>query len=572
MTGKVFWRFMMSLDGFVAGPSHGIDWMSGISVRPGVHVEYIETTGAVLGGRDGWDAWSDARPYGGVWKGPIFVLTHHPEDATPADGVTFLSCGPAEAVRIALEAASRSASTASAKATPPQPSTYGTGPPQRRRPRPKACRDNRATAVGCASTRNAPAADRKIGRLPTMHTYRELFRAPEFTPLFVASCAHVASTTLNGLALATLVYARTDSPLLAALSMFGPSFAELVGATTLLSVADRVRPRAALTLIALAGGVAGLVLATPGMPLWVMFVVILALGLVNSIGGGVRYGLLNEIVPPNGYVLGRSVLNISVGAMQIAGFALGGILLVVVSPRATLTISAALAFGAALVLRWGLSSRPARASGRPSIAATWRVNRHLLSTPARRAVYLSMWVPNGLVVGCEALFVPYAPQSAAALFVAVALGMLLGDLAAGRFLSPDARRRLVTPLRFLLALPYLLFALPLSTPIAAVAVAVAAIGFASTLMLQERLIALIGEDVRGQALGLHGAGMKGMQAVGATLAGLTAQYLPAGAAMTVMAVASLAVTAALSPGLRLSNGRLHPDRGRPAKRAQLTQR
>jgi dihydrofolate reductase len=33
------------------------------------------------------------------------VLTHHPEDATPADRVTFLNCGPAEAVRIALAAA-----------------------------------------------------------------------------------------------------------------------------------------------------------------------------------------------------------------------------------------------------------------------------------------------------------------------------------------------------------------------------------------------------------------------------------------------------------------------------------
>ena len=43
--------------------------------------------------------------YGGAWHGPIFVLTHHPEDAIPADGVTFLSCGPAEAVRIGLAAA-----------------------------------------------------------------------------------------------------------------------------------------------------------------------------------------------------------------------------------------------------------------------------------------------------------------------------------------------------------------------------------------------------------------------------------------------------------------------------------
>jgi dihydrofolate reductase len=33
------------------------------------------------------------------------VLTHHPEDATPADGVTFLDCDPAEAVRVGLKAA-----------------------------------------------------------------------------------------------------------------------------------------------------------------------------------------------------------------------------------------------------------------------------------------------------------------------------------------------------------------------------------------------------------------------------------------------------------------------------------
>jgi dihydrofolate reductase len=35
----------------------------------------------------------------------VFVLTHHPDDAQPADGVTFLSCDVAEAVRIGLEAA-----------------------------------------------------------------------------------------------------------------------------------------------------------------------------------------------------------------------------------------------------------------------------------------------------------------------------------------------------------------------------------------------------------------------------------------------------------------------------------
>jgi hypothetical protein len=68
---KVLWHFTMSLDGFVAGPDHAMDWMTGFSVRPGLVAEYIDTTGAVLAGRNGFDsAIGDMRPYGGAWQGP----------------------------------------------------------------------------------------------------------------------------------------------------------------------------------------------------------------------------------------------------------------------------------------------------------------------------------------------------------------------------------------------------------------------------------------------------------------------------------------------------------------------
>ncbi|WP_416960204.1 dihydrofolate reductase family protein [Streptomyces sp. Agncl-13] len=104
--GKVLWHFTMSLDGFVAGPEHAMDWMTGFSFRAGLVEEYAATTGAVLGGRDGFDAFPDAGGvYGGAWQGPVFVLTHHPDDAPPVPGVTFLDCDVAEAVRIGLEAA-----------------------------------------------------------------------------------------------------------------------------------------------------------------------------------------------------------------------------------------------------------------------------------------------------------------------------------------------------------------------------------------------------------------------------------------------------------------------------------
>lgn len=104
--GRILWNFLMSLDGFVAGPDHDMSWMTGSTVGPGVIDGYIEATGAILAGRDGFDsAIGDSRPWGGRWQGPIFVLTHHPEDAPPTPDITFLSCGVDEAARIALEAA-----------------------------------------------------------------------------------------------------------------------------------------------------------------------------------------------------------------------------------------------------------------------------------------------------------------------------------------------------------------------------------------------------------------------------------------------------------------------------------
>ncbi|GHH60242.1 dihydrofolate reductase family protein [Lentzea cavernae] len=104
--GNVRLHFSMSLDGFVASADNGFDWLSRTTDQPGLVSSYAERTGAILGGRKGWDAFPDpSAAYGGQFKGQLFVLTSHPEDATPAAGVTFLNCDVAEAARIGLEAA-----------------------------------------------------------------------------------------------------------------------------------------------------------------------------------------------------------------------------------------------------------------------------------------------------------------------------------------------------------------------------------------------------------------------------------------------------------------------------------
>jgi predicted MFS family arabinose efflux permease len=383
-----------------------------------------------------------------------------------------------------------------------------------------------------------------------MRTYRELFRAAEFTPLFLSTAVQVGAQTLSGLALGTLVYIRTGSPLLSALAMFGPSLAQVVGATTLLSAADRIPPRAAMTGTNLAFGLGTAALAIPGLQLWAIFAIILSLGLVASLAGGVRYGLLNEILSRESYLLGRSVLNMSVGTMQICGFAVGGVLVTTLSPRGTLLAGASLYLAAAAVTWFGLSPRPPRATGRPSIGETWRNNALLWSSVPRRYVYLALWVPNGLIVGCESLFVPYAPRHAGLLFASAALGMLAGDVLAGRFIPDRWRQRLGAPLRLLLATPYLLFILPLGLPLAVAAVVLASIGYSSSLLLQQRLMALTPDELSGHALGLHSSGMLAMQGVGAAVAGAVAQHASPATAMAAMAAVSVTVTLILARGLR----------------------
>jgi MFS family permease len=389
--------------------------------------------------------------------------------------------------------------------------------------------------------------------LPDVRTYRELFAVAEFRALFLVFSASMAASTIAGLALATLVFDRTGSPLLSAVSMFAPNLAQVLGATVFMSAADRLPPRPALTGMSVVWGLTVALVAAPGMPVAVVLAIVVASGVLGSVSGAISWGLLSEILPPGGYVLGRSVMQMSTGGMQIAGYAASAILLQFIAPRVLLLIAAALYAGSAAASRLGLSRRPPRSTGRPSASLTWRTNRRLWATPDVAAIYLALWVPNGLVVGAEALFVPYARTAAGILFTADALGMLAGDAIMGRWMPARWRRRLVTPLRVLLAGPYLLFAFHPAVPAAVVLVALASAGFGAGLLLQERLIALTPESVRGHALGLHSSGMLTMQGVAALLAGTLAGLIPTGDAMAVMAVASLAITLALTPALRRSS-------------------
>ena len=386
-----------------------------------------------------------------------------------------------------------------------------------------------------------------------MRTYRELFAVPEFRVLFLVRCVTMAAISIGSLALGTTTYASTGSTVLTALAMFGGPLISLLGSATVLSASDAIGPRRASTVMPIAYAVAFWLQALPHLSWGWRFVILAIPFLAGSATSGSTMRLLHEIVPPDGFVLGRATLNIAVGVMQVAGFGLGGLLLVSFSPASLFLVAGAAAAMAALTLRLGLTERPGVASDRGLVTRTREVNRALLGSPVTRPLYLAMWVPNGLIVGCEALFVPYAGQAGAGyLFAAGAAGMLLGDVVVGRFVPPRHRERIIEPLRMLLALPYLGFYFSPPLAIALVLGFVASAGYSASLPLQERLVAAGGPETRGHAFGLYSTGLMVGQAIGAAIGGALAVELGATYTIGTLAVASLCVTVALVPGLKRS--------------------
>ncbi|RKS72314.1 dihydrofolate reductase [Actinomadura pelletieri DSM 43383] len=103
-TGKVVVNRAMSLDGFIAGRDHAMDWIFDYMTSDTVP-EVMEATGAMLIGRGTYEVGKRMSKQGPEYEGGAqFVLTHEPP-AEPDPAVTFLTCGLEEAVATARDAA-----------------------------------------------------------------------------------------------------------------------------------------------------------------------------------------------------------------------------------------------------------------------------------------------------------------------------------------------------------------------------------------------------------------------------------------------------------------------------------
>ncbi|MFF8563531.1 hypothetical protein ACF06N_01060 [Streptomyces albidoflavus] len=104
-------------------------------------------------------------------------------------------------------------------------------------------------------------------------------------------------------------------------------------------------------------------MALPGLPVPVLLALVLVLGVAAPVFQGARAAALPGLLPDGGYPLGRSLLRLVAQSTQVAGFAVGGLLLLAAPAAHALLASAAGFAAAALVLRYGTRRRPGGSGG-----------------------------------------------------------------------------------------------------------------------------------------------------------------------------------------------------------------
>jgi MFS family permease len=383
--------------------------------------------------------------------------------------------------------------------------------------------------------------------------YRDALASRELRALLAAQFLSTGGQSIAAVALTVRVYRETASPLLASLTFALSFLPYLVGGGLLSGLVDRFRPRGLVVSSGFGSALLVAGLAWPGLPLPLLFALLLASGTLSSLSSGARAALVRDSVATETYVPARSLMRIASQLSQLAGNAGGGALLVILSPSGVLLVSAAAFACAAAAIRLGVADH--KQAGAPSDAPllkdSWRGAREVLAIPELRRLLLFGWAGPMFSVAPEALAAPYVVQhhGSPALvgwwLVALPVGLIAGDYAGVRLLGARQQRRLVAPAALASFLPYLLFGLGPPVAVAmALLVASGACGLYS-LGLDARVRDASPPHLFARAMTVSTGGLMALQGLGFALAGAVAQLVGPAAAIAIAGCGGTAATVVL---------------------------
>ncbi|WP_241175673.1 MFS transporter [Modestobacter sp. KNN46-3] len=402
--------------------------------------------------------------------------------------------------------------------------------------------DRHPQRQGTLLSRRRPRSDRGTSRPAT---YGQVFAVGEFRPLFGSYLLSTIGDELARVALTVLVYQRTESALLSAIT-FGISYLPwILGGPVLAALADRLPRHRVLITSDLARAALVAAMAVPGLPLALLLGLLLLVSLCSPPFEAARSALMADVLEGDRYAVATSLTGVTAQLSQLIGFLLGGALLLHFSPSAALLLNAATFAVSAGWLALGLQRRPApgSADAGTEVRSLWRETasgmRFVATTPRLLSIVGVLWVAALFVNAPEGIATPLGLQlqgttaATGILLAAAPAGTALGGLVVGRFCPPHVRERLLAPLVALSLGGVLLAGLVpvwLGTGSAAFAAVVAlffvaGIGGACSIPLNVAFVQAVPSAYRGRAFGVAAAGLAGVQGLGVVLAGLGAEVL-----------------------------------------------
>jgi MFS family permease len=385
--------------------------------------------------------------------------------------------------------------------------------------------------------------------------YREALRLREFRAIFAATIVTITGSSVSAVALTVLVYRRTGSPFLSALTFAFGFLPYLVGGTLLSGIVDRVPPRRLLVALDLLAMSLTATMALPAMPVAGLLALLFVTATLTSLSTGTRGGLVRAIVPAEAYVPARSLLRIAGQTAQIAGNAVGGALLVVLSPQGAILVNAGSFLVSACVMRLGV--RPHAIAVPEERTALLRdslrgVRRIFGNVELRRLLFFGWLVPM-CAVAPEAVAAPYvAGRGASPAFVglwlgALPVGIIVGDLIAVWRIGAPRLRRLVGIAAAGSFVPYLVFVG--RPPLAAAIPLLVLAGMCGMWGLGvDALVRDVAPERRfARMMTLNTAGVMTSQGLGFAVAGALAEVVGAGGAIAVAGLGGLVVVLLLRP-------------------------
>jgi len=363
-------------------------------------------------------------------------------------------------------------------------------------------------------------------------TYRDVLAVREYRGLFAANVLSLLGDQLSKIALSVLVFQRTRSPLLTAMTYAVSFLPWVAGGPVLSAYADRFPRRDVLIACDLARAALIGLLVIPGLPTGSLIAVLFLATMLAPPFRSARAAVLPDVMAGERYVVANGLDAIVRQLTQVVGFLAGGAIVAILSPRGGLVVDAATFAVSAAIIRTAMRHRPAPTRDGP-LASIWRDTldgaRFVFRDRALRAYVLLFWVSAAFTYAPEGLAAPYARQlgggpTAVGFFLAAApIGVITGSLLLARRFAPATRVRLLVPFAVLSCAALVPMLWLRSMPLTVLLLVIAGFGSAFAVVLNAMFVRAVPAAYRARAIGVAVAGGYTAQGVATIIAGALAE-------------------------------------------------